>query len=132
MPAAPLVGRRRQGYACGMSIEQADKELNDMILGGKAMEAYERFYADDVSMQENSAPPTVGKDANRKREIEFFSSVEAWHDGACTASVVSGNVSMSEWMMDVTIKGMGRVRMEQAVVRRWKDGKIVSERFYHG
>ena len=115
-----------------MSIEQADKELNDMILGGKAMDAFERFYADDVVMQENSAAPTAGKDANRKREIEFFSSIEAWHDGACTASVVSGNTSLSEWSMDVTIKGMGRIKMEQAVVRRWKDGKVVSERFYHG
>ena len=115
-----------------MSIEQADKELNDMILGGKAMEAFERFYADDVVMQENSAAPTAGKDANRKREIEFFSTVEAWHDGACTALVVAGNTTMSEWSMDITIKGMGRIKMEQAVVRRWKDGKIVSERFYHG
>ena len=114
-----------------MSIEQLDQELNSMILSGKALEGFERFYADDVVMQENSLEPFVGKDFNRKREIEFFSSIEAWHGGACTASAVNGDVSLSEWTMDITIKGMGRVQMAQAAVRRWKDGKIVHERFYH-
>jgi hypothetical protein len=33
--------------------------------------------------------------------------------------------------MDVTLKGVGRITMVQVAVRRWKDGKIVHERFYH-
>jgi ketosteroid isomerase-like protein len=110
---------------------ELDKKLNDAILGGKAMEAFEELYADDVVMQENSDPEFRGKDLNRKREIEFFSSVEAWHGGAVTASAVNGDVSFSEWTMEITMKGVGRIKMDQVAVRRWKNGKIVHERFYH-
>ena len=31
-----------------------DKALNDAILSGKALEAFDQYYADDVVMQENS------------------------------------------------------------------------------
>src|SRR5688572_12195978 len=113
------------------NIQDLERKLNDAILSGKALEAFDELYADDVVMQENTDAPYVGKDFNRKREIEFFSSIEAFHDGRVLASAVNGDVSFSEWEMDVTIKDVGRIKMNQAAVRRWKAGKIVHERFYH-
>ncbi|MEO7735031.1 MAG: nuclear transport factor 2 family protein [Kofleriaceae bacterium] len=110
---------------------ELDKKLNDAVLGGKAMEAFEELYDEDVVMQENAEPEYRGKELNRKREIEFFSSVEAWHGGEVLAAAVNGDVSFSEWTMDVTLKGVGRIQMAQVAVRRWKNGKIVHERFYH-
>lgn len=113
------------------NIQALETKLNDSILSGKALEAFDELYADDVVMQENTEAPYVGKDFNRKREIEFFSSIEQFHDGRVLASAVNGDVSFSEWEMDVTLKGVGRIKMNQAAVRRWKDGKVVHERFYH-
>jgi len=58
-----------------------DQELNNMVLSGKALEAFEQFYADDVVMQENNDEPRIGKETNRKFEQEFFSSLaslERW------------------------------------------------------
>ena len=49
--------------------------INDMILQGKALEAFETFYHDDVVMQENDNAEFIGKDVNRKREEEFFNSI---------------------------------------------------------
>ncbi len=104
-----------------------------MILSGTAMEAFETFYADDVIMQENSGEPVRGKDANRKREEEFFASIEEFHGAKLLGSGVSGDTGYSEWMWDVTLKGVGRgrVKMEQVAARRWRDDKVVSERFYY-
>jgi ketosteroid isomerase-like protein len=113
------------------NIAELDQKLNDAILSGKALEAFEELYDDDVVMQENSDPEFRGKDLNRKREQEFFATVEAWHSGQVLASAVNGDVSFSEWTMEVTLKGAGRVKMDQVTVRRWKNGKIVHERFYH-
>ncbi|HSK00089.1 MAG TPA: nuclear transport factor 2 family protein [Kofleriaceae bacterium] len=113
------------------NIAALDKKLNDAILSGKALEAFEELYDEDIVMQENSEPEFRGKDLNRKREQEFFASVEAWHGGAVLASAASGDVSFSEWTMEVTLKGVGRIKLDQVAVRRWKDGKIVHERFYH-
>lgn len=112
-------------------IKALDQELNQMVLNGEALEAFEKFYADNVEMQENSDPPFQGKDVNRKREEEFFASVEQFHGAEVRANAVADNVSFSEWMMDVTFKGGQRMKLEQVAVRRWKDGKIVQERFYY-
>jgi len=108
-----------------------DQTLNDMVLSGKALEAFEQFYADDVVMQENSDEPRVGKDVNRKAEQDFFASLEAFHEGKVLASAVNGDTSFSEWFMDVTFKGGQRYKLAQVAVRKWKNGKIVHERFYH-
>jgi len=113
------------------SVSELDQALNDAILTGKALEAFEQYYADDVVMQENSDEPRVGKDANRKAEIEFFSSLAEFHEGKLLSSAVNGDVTFGEWFMDVTFKNGFRLKLAQAAVRRWKDGKIASERFYY-
>jgi ketosteroid isomerase-like protein len=113
------------------NIGELDTKINDMVLSGKAMEAFEEFYAEDVVMQENGDPERKGKAVNRKYEQDFFATVEAWHGGAVLASAHHGDVSFSEWTMDITLKGVGRVSMAQVAVRRWKNGKITHERFYH-
>ena len=113
------------------TILELDTKVNELVFGGKAMEAFEDFYAEDVVMQENTETPYVGKAFNRKREQDFFATVEAWHGGAVTSSAAHGDVSFSESNMDVTLKGVGRIQMAQVAVRRWKNGKLVHERFYH-
>lgn len=113
------------------SVAALDRALNEAVLSGKALEAFEQYYADDVVMQENSDEPRVGKDANRKAEVEFFSSLEAFNEGKLVSSAVNGDVTFGEWFMDITFKGGHRVKMAQAAVRRWKDGKIAHERFYY-
>jgi ketosteroid isomerase-like protein len=117
--------------ATATSVQELDKQVNDDVLSGKAMEAFEKYYAEDVVMQENSEEPRKGKAANRKAEEEFFASVEAWNGGSVKASAVNGDVSFSEWEMDVTFKGGHRVKMSQVAVRHWKNGKIVHERFFY-
>ena len=108
-----------------------DHQLNQDILAGKAMEAFEKYYADDIVMQENSDEPRKGKDVNREYEMKFFSSVEEFHGANLLASAVNGDVTFSQWEWDVTFKGAGRVQMAQVAVRSWKDGQVSSERFYH-
>lgn len=114
-----------------MTNQTPHDRINHAILTGKSMAAFEELYADNVIMQENSDPPCVGKDANRRREQAMAASVEAWHDAKLLTSAVEGDVSFSEWELDVTFKGAPRMTMAQVSVRRWKHGKVVDERFYH-
>ncbi len=106
-------------------ITAFDQDLNQKILTGQAMEGFEKYYADDVVMQENSDAPFVGKDLNRKREIEFFSSIGEFHGAKVEAAAVNGDTSFGQWWMDVTFKNGPRVQLNQVAVRKWKDGKIV-------
>lgn len=36
------------------------EELNQMILDGKILDAFEKFYAEDIVMQDNNYPARVG------------------------------------------------------------------------
>jgi hypothetical protein len=41
------------------------------------------------------------------------------------------NVTLSEWDMEFTLEGVGRVHQQQVAVRTWNDdGKVTHEKFY--
>jgi ketosteroid isomerase-like protein len=113
------------------NIAALDQELNDLVTQGKILEAFDRFYADDVVMQENTAEPYAGKALNRKREEDFLASVEEFHGAKVLGTAVNGDLSYSEWELDATYKGGHRVKLSQVAARRWRDGQIVHERFYY-
>ena len=114
-----------------MTVQELDTKLNQAIITGKVMEAYEELYADDVVMQENSDPEVHGKDKNREREYEFFNSVEEFRGATLVSSAINGETTFGEWSYDVVFKGGHHVLMNQVAVRRWKDGKVAFERFYY-
>ena len=106
--------------------------MNQAILSGDILNAFEKYYANDVVMQENDSEPFAGKEVNRKREQEFVNSVEQFHGAKLLGEAVNGDTSYSEWEYDVTFKGGGgRVKLQQVASRRWKNGQIVHERFYY-
>jgi hypothetical protein len=112
-------------------LKTLDDGLNALILGGQVFEALERFYDRDVAMQENSEPPTVGLGANLEREKAFFATVETWHGSKILATAVGDGVTFGEWENDATYKGAPRAVTRQVSIRRWRNGKIVHERFVY-
>lgn len=114
-----------------MTVQELDNALNQQVLAGDIMGAFEKYYAEDVVMQENSTEPFVGKAVNREREQQFVNSVAAFHGASVLSSAVNGDTSFSEWEMDVTFQGGARYKLAQVAVRTWKDGLVVRERFYY-
>lgn len=111
-------------------VAQLDAALNDMIRQGKALEAFEEFYADDVVMIENDQA-FEGKERNRKREQEFFGAIKEVHSATIGATAINGNVSFCEQSFEATLDDGRRLRLEEVAVRTWRDGKIIRERFYY-
>lgn len=116
-----------------MSYNEKANELYQMINTGQLIEAFEKYYAEDVVMQELGEAPRKGKDVNREYELKFLNSVAEVH-GAGVDNIASdepkGVVMIENWM-DLTFKDGNRVKMEQVCVQQWKDEQIVSEKFYH-
>lgn len=112
-------------------VSKNESELNAQIQKGEIMAAFEKYYADDIVMQENNEPPFEGKVANRAREQAFVDSVGQVHAITLVNSAVNGKIAFSEWLMDVTFRNGQRVQMAQVAVRRWNDGRVVHERFYY-
>ncbi len=113
------------------TVAALDAELNEMILAGKIFPAFEKFYAEDCVMQENTSEPRVGKEANREYEEQFHASVEEFHGVRLLASAADDEVTLSEWEWDITFKEGGRTKLNQVAVRRWAGDKISHERFYY-
>ncbi len=113
-------------------LASLDNELNKMILDGKGMDAFEKFYADEVSMTEPTGdPPRVGKEACRKSEQDFYSNIEEFHGAKLLSNSVGDGVTFSEWIYDFKLKGQPRIQIQEVARRRWKNGKVVDERFYY-
>jgi hypothetical protein len=114
------------------TLQEKINHLNQLVLEGKALDAFEMYYDDEVVMQENEAAPTVGKEANRKREQTFFGSITDFR-GASVLNVAAGeDVTMVVWHYDYTHKDWGVRNYRQVSVQHWKDGKIVKEQFFYG
>lgn len=114
------------------NLQAVFDEIQSLVLQGKAMDAFEKYYADDVVMQENENPPTVGKDANRQRELDFFSKLVEFRGARVKQVAFGDNVIISEWFLDYTHQDWGKRTYDQVSVQQWKDGKVVHERFYYG
>ena len=105
--------------------------LNALVLSGKLLEAFDQYYHDDVVMQENNLPPTIGKDANREREIEFLSKVTDFRNAEVSHVAIGNNVSYVTWTYDYTHADWGIRNYTQVSVQHWKDGKVIREQFYY-
>ena len=117
-----------------MSPVNLQQRLNDLfayIQQGKIIEAMNEFYDKDTVMQENANQPTVGLAANIEREKQFMSGVKEWKGFNVTASGVGDDVTLYECNLDFIATSGQPVHMEQVVVSKWKNGKIVHERFYY-
>ena len=114
-----------------IEIENSLKDLNQLVVEGKAMEAFEKYYHDDVLMQENDNEPTVSKEVNRQREIEFFGNVTEFRGAEVKGLGVGDDISFVIWNYDYTHKEWGVRNYSQVAIQEWKDGKIIKEKFIY-
>jgi len=114
-----------------VNLQQRLQDLLSHIRQGKLIEAMNEFYDKDTAMQDNANPPTKGLAVNTEREKQFLSGVKEWKGFNVTATGVGDNVTFYECSMDFIATSGQPVHMEQVVVAKWTNGKIVHERFYY-
>ena len=116
-----------------MTYLEKAKTVYDMIFSGQLLDAFEKYYHEDVVMQEASGLVREGKDTNREYEKKFLESVQEIHGGGVDglAANEEDGVTMVESWMDVTFKDGNRVKLEQVAVQRWEGDFVIHERFYY-
>jgi hypothetical protein len=126
------VGRLKQENL--MNAETSKTAVEDLIakvLGGKALDAFDRYYADDVTMQENDNPPRVGKAACRAFEVDFLSKIKTVRTYVCDGYVISGNKAFIVWRIDADHADWGPLNMSEVAIQEWSNGKVVREKFVY-
>jgi hypothetical protein len=89
------------------------------------------IYDKDTVMQDNANSPTKGLAANIEREKQFLNGVKEWKGFNVMATGIGDNVTFDESTMDFITTNGQSVHMEQVSVAKWRNGKIVYERFYY-
>jgi hypothetical protein len=86
--------------------------LPEFFLGGwrKIAVVNYRYYADDVTMQENEQPPRVGKPACRAFEVDFLSKIKAVRTYVCDGYVISGNKAFIVYRIDADHADWGTLK----------------------
>ena len=72
-------------------------QLNQMILEGKILDAFDKFYADDVVMQDNNYPAREGKEVNRQYEEAFVNGLTEFRGAKVVNSIISDDLAVTEW-----------------------------------
>jgi hypothetical protein len=105
-------------------LTQSVHELNALVEQFKFHEALDRFYDEDIITCENEEPPTVGMEAYKQSAKKYLDSIS--NPSATLKNViVSDGISVCEWRYIFDHKEWGHWD------KRWKDGKIVHERYYY-
>ena len=118
-----------------MSTQTVATRLAELCRQGKFEAAQKELFAEDAVSIEPRATPDFPKETKGLQAIiekghKFNSMVEQVH--GCTAStpLVTDNAIALALTMDITMKGRGRVKLDEICAYEVKDGKIVSEQFF--
>ena len=116
-----------------MTYKERAADIQGMMSQGKALDAFEKYYHNDIVMVECTGQKREGKDVNREFEKGFFASIAEMHGAGVTAitSDEEAGVSMVESWMEVTYKDGNRMKMEQIARQKWQGDQIIEERFYY-
>lgn len=113
-----------------MSIKPQVLDLISLVENGQMLEAMNRYYAENVAMQENVSPPTVGFAENYAREQAFYGSLKEFRFSLVSV-VVEGDRAAINWVVDYTTADGTQYRMDEIAIQTWRGGKIVQERYVY-
>lgn len=119
-----------------MTTKEIANRFNELAQAGQFDKIQDELYADDAESIEPASAAAIGMsnakglDAIKKKGEAFNASVEEMHGGYSTEPHVAGNHFSVAMGMDVTMKGAGRMKMDEIAVYEVRDGKIVKEQFF--
>jgi hypothetical protein len=101
------------------------------VESGAHVEAIEEFYTEHATMQENFAPPRVGRDALMAHEAAALARANSV-DSTCVRPVfVNGDHVVIRWIFVFAFKDGTTGRIEELAYQRWEGERIAQEQFFY-
>ena len=120
-----------------MTTQEVANRYMELEKAGNWAAIHDELYSSDVVSIEpehaaamGMATITTGLEGIKAKGKAFNESIEAMHGGYCSEPVVGGNFFSVAMGMDVTMKGAGRMKMDEIAVFEVKDGKVIKEQFF--
>jgi ketosteroid isomerase-like protein len=94
-------------------------------------EVYDRYYDENVVVQENLQPPRIGRAMSIERQKLMNANIREINDFKIGAVLVDGDRSMVEMHLDATTKDGYHFHLEEVGLQTWKNGRIIHERYFY-
>jgi hypothetical protein len=117
-----------------MTTQEVANRLVELCRKGQVLEAQQELFSDDITSNEPvhaPNPSTKGKEAVLAKGKHFASTIEQRHGGHFSDPIIGGNYFSISCSIDATMKGQGRMQLEEICVFGVKNGKINSEQFFY-
>jgi hypothetical protein len=116
-----------------MTTQEVADRFDELIQQGQYAQIYEELYSPDaVSIEpEGSGMQNAhGMPAILEKGKTWNAQIEEMHGGYMGKPAVAGNFFCCTGGMEATIKGRGRVKLDEVCVYEVQAGKIVREQFF--
>ncbi|WP_144051652.1 nuclear transport factor 2 family protein [Fibrisoma limi] len=94
----------------------------------KPMDAFEKFYHDDIEKADIDGVTMTGKAVNHQRGLDLLSKITAVRELSNKGFIVAGDRSFTTWQIDFDHVDWAAVKGTEIAIQDWKDGRIVRER----
>lgn len=117
-------------------VIQNEKQINELVLAGKMLEAFEKFYGENVVMTESDGSQNVGKVACRAYEEGFMATITQFNEAKLLTSYVTP-ISEDEfevhsvWYNDIVTVNYP-IKGNQLSIAVWRDDMIQKVTFKSG
>ena len=101
------------------------------VVRNEHVEAIERFYAPNASMQENNHPPRVGRDVLVEHEKKALARLSKMETEPAGDVVHDGDQVVIRWVFHMTGPDGVAKRFEELAHQHWEGDYIVRERFFY-
>lgn len=95
------------------------------------VEAIQEFYTEDASMQENNAPPRVGRETLVAHEAAALARASSVHSTCVRPTFIQGDHVVIRWIFEFTWKDGSIGRIEELAYQRWEGEQILQEQFFY-
>ena len=84
-----------------MPLLETVESFVTLVESGKTVEAMVRFYADNATMQENTAAPRIGKSALIKHEEDALASIASLKVTCVLPVFIAGDFVVIRWIFEI-------------------------------
>jgi hypothetical protein len=118
-----------------LTASEVAARFNELAQQEKWFEIQDELFADNVRSIDPANSPyfgyAEGKSSVRKKGEDFVKRIEAAHRRYTTEPIVGGNHFAVGRNVDITVKGFGRIKIDEIMLYEVKDGQIVLEQFFY-
>ena len=101
------------------------------VLSNDHVGAIERWYHADASMQENGAPPRVGRDVLMAGESAVLAKVKGVISELVAPPVIDGDQVAIRWRFTFERGDGAKMTMEEVAWQTWREERIFRETFFY-